>query len=132
MIAVDTNVLARLLVPDAPDQTEVARRFIARHSSEDPLFVGVVVAVELAWLLGSRYQYPRSAVCSALNRLLMSANLVFEEEEAIKAAVHLAEERNADIADAIIAAFAERNGCAKTMTFDRNAAKRIPGMDLLA
>lgn len=132
MIGIDTNVLARLLVPDDPRQTDMAKRFIAGHSSEDPLFVSVVVVVELVWLLGSRYKYPQSSVCSALNGLLMSANLVFEQEEIIKAAVHLADERHADIADAIIAAVAERNDCTKTVTFDRSAAKRIPGMELLA
>lgn len=132
MIAVDTNILARLLVADDLKQTAIAKRFVAGHGNEDPLFVGIVVVVELAWLLGSSYKYPLSVTCSALNALLMSANLVFEDEDTIKSALQLAEQNNADIADAIIAARAERNGCSRTITFDRDAAKRIPGMELLA
>lgn len=132
MIALDTNILARLLVADDPKQTAVAKQFIAGHNSESPLFVGIVVVVELAWLLGSRYKYSLDTICSALNSLLMSANLVFEDEETVKRAVHLAEQSNADIADAIIAVRAQSNGCSKTITFDKAAAKRVPGMELLA
>lgn len=131
MIAVDTNVLARLLTADDPSQTEIARGFIAGHGGDDPLFVSAIVVAELAWLLGSRYKYPHSAVCHALNGLLMSANLVFEHEETIRGAVQFAERNNADISDAMIAAIAALQGCAKTITFDRQAAKRVPGMELL-
>lgn len=132
MIAVDTNVLARLLVGDDEKQAAAAQRLIGQHDSDDPIFVGREVIIELVWLLTSRYKYPLSAIRMALDGLFMSANLLIEDEETIKAAVYLAERTGADIADAIIGAVAGQKGCSKVATFDKDAAKRIPGMDLLA
>jgi predicted nucleic-acid-binding protein len=62
----------------------------------------------------------------------MSANLAIEEEDAIKTALYLAERTGADIADAIIATIALQRDCTQIVTFDQDAAKRIPGMELLA
>lgn len=132
MIAVDTNILARLLVGDDEKQAAAAQRLIAQHDSDDPIFVAREVIIELVWLLTSRYKYPLSAVRMALDGLFMSANLIIEDEETIKTAVYLSERTGADIADAIIGAVADQQGCLKVMTFDKDAAKRIPGMELLA
>lgn len=38
----------------------------------------------------------------------------------------------ADIADYLVVWAAANAGCAKTFTFDRKAARKIPGMELLA
>lgn len=132
MIALDTNVLARLLVGDDRVQADLAEKFIRRHTAEDPVFVGREVILELIWLLMSRYKYPLEVVRQALDRLFMSANLEIEEEDAIKKALYLAEQTGADIADAIIATIALQRECTKRMTFDKDAAKRIDGMELLA
>jgi predicted nucleic-acid-binding protein len=132
VIAVDTNVLARLLVGDDKAQAVLAEKFIRRHTAQDPIFVGREVILELIWLLMSRYKYPLDAVRSALDRMFMSANLEIEEEDAIKTALYLAEQTGADISDSIIATIALQRDCTKTMTFDKDAAKRIDGMELLA
>ncbi|KQT47093.1 hypothetical protein ASG47_10920 [Devosia sp. Leaf420] len=132
MIALDTNVLARLLVGDDKAEADLAVQFIRRHTAEDPIFVGREVILELIWLLMSRYKYPLEAVRQALDRLFMSANLAIEEEDAIKTALYLAERTGADIADAIIATIALQRDCTQIVTFDQDAAKRIPGMELLA
>jgi predicted nucleic-acid-binding protein len=132
VIAIDTNVLARLLVGDDEMQAIAAQRLIAQHDSTDPIFVGREVIIELVWLLTARYKYPVDAVRAALDGLFMSANLAIEDEETIKSAIYLADRTGADIADAIIGAVAVQEGCAKVMTFDKDAAKRIPGMELLA
>ncbi|MDV3252962.1 PIN domain-containing protein [Devosia sp. BK] len=132
MIALDTNILIRLLVNDDKAQAALAEQFIRRHTAEDPVFVGREVILELIWLLMSRYRYPLEAVRQALDRLFMSANLAIEEEDAIKTALYLAERTGADIADAIIATIALQRDCTQIVTFDKDAAKRIPGMELLA
>lgn len=131
MIGVDTNVLARLFLEDDEKQTRVAQKFFAQRSAEDPAFVSVVVLVEFVWLLTSRYKYPVEAVYRVLGVIFVSANVQIEREEVVKAAVYLAERTGADISDAIIAAVAEDHDCRTTVTFDRNAAKRMPGMELL-
>lgn len=132
MIGLDTNILARLLVGDDDKQTAAAQRLISQHDSSDPLFVSREVMLELIWLLTARYKYPLTAVRVALDGLFMSANLAIEDEEIIKTALYLAERTGADISDAIIGTVADRRGCSKIVTFDKDAAKRIPGMELLA
>lgn len=132
MIGLDTNILASLLVGDDERQAAAAKRLISSHDSSDPLFVSREVMLELIWLLTFRYKYPAAAVRIALDGLFMSANLAIEGEENIKAALYLADRTGADIADAIIGVVAGEQGCSAIMTFDKDAAKRIPGMELLA
>lgn len=132
MIGVDTNVLARLFLQDDEKQTRLAQQFFAKRSAEDPAFISVAALVEFIWLLTSRYKYPVEAVYRALGIIFVSANVRIEQEEMVKAAVYLAEKTGADIPDAIIAAVAGEHECSATVTFDRNAAKRVPGMELLA
>jgi predicted nucleic-acid-binding protein len=132
MIGVDTNVLVRLLVRDNPAQLDAAARFMAQRSADDPAFVSSVVVAEFAWVLDKSYGYASEAIHGAMDWLFDSENIVVERSDLIENAVLVAREANADISDAIIAALAEDAGASKTATFDRNAAKRIPGMDLLA
>lgn len=132
MIGVDTNVLARLFLEDDAEQTAIAQRFFAERTSQDPAFISAVVIAEFVWLLVSRYRYPVEAVHRALSVIFASVNVVVEMEETLKEAVHLAGRTGADISDAVIAAIGAHHDCRATVTFDRNAARRLPGMDLLA
>jgi predicted nucleic-acid-binding protein len=131
MIGVDTNVIARLFLDDDPKQQESARRFFARRTATDPAFISAVVLAEFVWLLTLRYGYARDAVHTALSAIFVSANVAVEREDLVKSAVATARDRNADVADAIIGAIAAQHDCASTVTFDREAAKRVPGMELL-
>jgi predicted nucleic-acid-binding protein len=132
MIGVDTNVLVRLLVRDNAVQLDAATRFMAQRSSDDPAFVSSVVVAELAWVLDKSYGYAPEAIHTAMDWLFESQNIVVERSALVEDAVHVAREGKADISDAIIAALSEDAGAAKTVTFDKPAAKRVPGMELLA
>lgn len=132
MIGVDTNVLVRLLVRDNAAQLDAAVRFLAKRSPDDPAFVSSVVVAEFAWVLDKSYGYSSEAIHNAMDWLFDSENIVVERSDLIEDAVLGAREAKADISDAVIAALAEDAGASKTVTFDRPAAKRIPGMDLLA
>jgi predicted nucleic-acid-binding protein len=131
MIGVDTNVLARLLLQDDPKQSATAKRFFAKRTATDPAFVTAVVLAEFAWLLRSRYHYSLDAVHAAFLVIFGSHNVVVEREEQLKAALSAAREVGADVADAIIAATALSAGCEYVATFDRQAAKRVAGMEML-
>jgi predicted nucleic-acid-binding protein len=131
MIGVDTNVLARLFLEDDPKQSAAAQRFFSGRTNSDPAFITAVVLAEFAWLLTSRYRYSLEAVHGALMIIFGSHNVVVEGEERLKIAITAARETGADIADAIIAAVAIDAGCRHVVTFDRDAAKRVSGMDLL-
>ncbi len=131
MIGVDTNVLVRLLVRDDPTQLDAAVGFMVRRSAADPAFVSAVVIAELAWVLDKSYGYSSAAIHSAIQGLFESDNISVERSDLIETAVAVARDAAADISDAIICALAADAGAPKTVTFDKPAAKRIPGMELL-
>lgn len=131
MIGVDTNILVRVLVGDTPDQTKKALEFLSQRSADDPAYVSPVVLVEVVWVLQRTYGYVEKSIRTALDSLFESANILIEQQDLMYLAIVAAEENGADIADCIIASLAADRGSDRTMTFDRDAAKRIPGMALL-
>lgn len=131
MIGVDTSVLVRLFVTDDPRQSEVAKRFFTERSAADPAYIGLVVLAELTWLLKDTYKFPHADVLRVLKGMLASADFALERAQIAMDAVELAESKRIDVADFIIARVAAEGGSRATMTFDGNAAKRIPGMELL-
>jgi predicted nucleic-acid-binding protein len=131
MIGVDTNVLVRIAVRDNVAETTAAQAFLAARSSDDPAFVSTVVLAELAWVLDRSYGFSHAAMHDVLEWILESSNIVIERADLVEHAIAHARETRSGVADSIIAALAADAGAAKTMTFDKNAAKRIPGMELL-
>lgn len=132
MIGVDTNVLVRFFVRDHAAQTESALRFLEKRSVDDPAFVSAVVLAELAWVLDKTYGYSGEAIHRAFDWLFESANILVERGDLIEVAVTHARHAKAGISDCVISAIALDAGATKTVTFDRPAAKRVPGMELLA
>ncbi|NMA96733.1 MAG: type II toxin-antitoxin system VapC family toxin [Phyllobacteriaceae bacterium] len=132
MIGLDTNVLVRLFVRDDDEQMKSAQALIAGCTSEQPAYVSSVVIAELAWVLDRSYGYAAGAIHEAFEWLFDSENIVVERSELMEAAILTARDAKADISDAIIAALATDANCTAVVTFDKNAAKRIPGMELIA
>ncbi len=63
MIAVDTNIVLRLILNDDPGQIDAIRMLMKRSR----LFVSLTVLLETGWVLESRYRMPRSDVAAALD-----------------------------------------------------------------
>ena len=131
MIGVDTNVLVRLFVHDNAQESAAVVKFMSDRSTDDPAFVSAVVLAELVWALDRTYDYTPEAIHEALDGLFESTNIVIENEALMQAAVGLAAQENADVSDSIIAALTASAGASRTVTFDKPAAKRVPGMELL-
>lgn len=132
MIGVDTNLLARLFVDDGSAERTLAVAFFERLAPHDVVFVSMVVLVELVWLLSSRYQFTRLQTLDALDAVLGNAGFRLQDEDLVIAALEHARATNSGIADNLVAALGRKAGCDHTFTFDQSAAKRIPGMELLA
>jgi predicted nucleic-acid-binding protein len=130
MKAVDTNVLLRYIVRDHPQQFEAAAAFLRARTPDDPAFVSLIVVAEFVWALRRRYRYSREDVHAIVVALLEAAEVMFEDEPYLSAL--LADQPKGDIADHLIAYCAARAGCGSVATFDRNAAKIIPTMELLS
>ncbi|MDF0487014.1 type II toxin-antitoxin system VapC family toxin [Sphingomonas sp. H39-1-10] len=80
MIAVDTNIVVRLITNDDPIQVE---RVLALLQRED-LFVSHTVLIEAEWVLRSAYRYDRLRIANALFELSDLTNLHFQAEEDVR------------------------------------------------
>jgi len=96
MIAVDTNVVVRLLTADNPAQTEAARRLFA----SEPIWIAKTVLLETVWVLRTSYSYDERTTREAITRLLGIGHISVENSSEVSAALSLAAEGVA-IADAI-------------------------------
>lgn len=101
MIAVDTNVLIRILVddPDATLQMQSARSLLARS---ELLYVPQIVQVEIVWVLESAYGFDKLAVCNILNHLLHHPQFQLQSTESFKSAVTIFSHHSADFSDCLI------------------------------
>lgn len=130
MIGVDTNVLVRFLTADDPDQHTRALGFFEQRSSADPAFLSAVTIAETIWVLRKTYKFNLSEIGDAIETLLGSDDFVIECREAIEA---MRSATRPDLmTDFLVVHLGQRAGCSHTVTFDRNAAKAIPSMELLA
>ena len=117
MVAIDTNVLVRILVNDDTDQAARARRWMARHQ-EEGILVDHIVLVELVWVLRARYRVERTAIVRALEALLDGASLVIPDEMLVREAVTRYAAGRGDFADHLIRARAESRGASPLATLD--------------
>jgi predicted nucleic-acid-binding protein len=131
MIAVDTNVLVRLLVGDDADQ--LRRVVLLLEQSRDAgrrWLVTAPVLCELVWVLGDVYAVPRREIAGTLETLLEEPLCEVEQRDAVEEAVGRYRRSRGDFADYLIAAVARRLGAEPLYTFDR-ALRREAGFVLL-
>ena len=117
MVAIDTNVLVRILVNDDTDQAARARRWMARHQ-EQGILVDHIVLVELVWVLRARYRQERAAIVRVLEALLDGASLVIPDEMLVREAVTRYAAGRGDFADQLVRARAESRGASPLATLD--------------
>jgi len=117
MLAVDTNVVVRLLVNDDARQGAAARRLF----ESDEIWIGATVLLETAWVLESVYDLRADDTVKALQRLLGLPNVRAEDPGAVAAALDAAG-RGLELADALHLVRTPQH--AVFVTFDRALAKR--------
>jgi predicted nucleic-acid-binding protein len=131
MAGLDTNVLVRWIVDDDEKQADRAHLlFEEARASQESLFVPITVALELEWVLRSRYQLDKATVLGAFNALLETQELEFQDEAALERALSLYRRNSADFADCLHAGQCGSAGRTPMMTFDETAA-RLPTVELL-
>jgi predicted nucleic-acid-binding protein len=79
MIAVDTNILLRILTDDDPEQAAIAR---ALFDSND-IIVTIGVMMETEWVLRSAYRWSVSRIADALETLFLAPNTRIELPELV-------------------------------------------------
>jgi predicted nucleic-acid-binding protein len=96
MIAVDTNILVRLLTNDDPIQ---ARRAVKILKS-DNIFIPKTVLLETEWVLRHAYEIERSKIIIGFKKLLGLPNVNVEDPAIIYQAISWYENKF-DFADAL-------------------------------
>jgi predicted nucleic-acid-binding protein len=132
LIGLDTNILLQLVLQDDRAQSPKVAQFMDQLQSEGPGYINCVSLMEFAWFLRRRLKVERTEVAAAINDLLESQDLLVEDEHLVEEALWLMTDQAVEFSDAFIALRNRAAGCSKTMTFDKQAATRVPGMELLA
>ena len=131
MIGLDTNVIVRYLAQDDPRQSQAATRLFERTlSAEQPGFVSLIALCELAWVLADCYEADKARIRDVLEGLLGSKQIVVEETDLVWKALRAWEKSSADFSDALMEQVMVAQGCDKSVTFDK-AAARLPTFSLL-
>lgn len=130
MIALDTNVLARFLTQDDPDQARAASDLISDLTVDSPGFICREVLVELVWVLQRGYKFSRTDISSVLEGLLSASELVIDEADAIGSILQLYETKGFGFSDLMIRQAARRSGSHHLATFDKKAAL-LDGVELV-
>lgn len=120
MIALDTNVLVRLVLQDDESQARAAERLVVRARRErTPLFIADVVLCELVWVLSRRTKATRAEIARTLDQLQSTELMVFADAAVVARAIEAYGAGRGDFADYLIRERARAEGADEVVTFDR-------------
>jgi predicted nucleic-acid-binding protein len=128
MLAVDTNVLVRILIDD-PKQTEQVK--VARHFAKKAtrLFVAQIVQVELVWVLSAAYDLAKNDIIFILKHLYKNEAFVLQNEAQYAIALQMYQTSTAGFSDCLI--WSESQHLQYSIsTFDKKFA-RLPNVEIL-
>lgn len=130
MILIDTNILARYLLDDIPDQSERSRQLFQRASrGETEIFIPTIAVSELTWLLIKQKGYPKEVVIELLLDLFRISAVLIENYRAVVNALRLLNEVNGpSFVDCYHLTLAEELGMTQIYSFDRKM-DRYPGIE---
>lgn len=121
MIALDTNILIRLIVyDDAAQARAVERLFLKARREQIAMFVTDIVLCELAWVLGKRHRLSRAEVADELDNLLQTELIVVPNEGIASRAVAAYRDGKGDFADYLIREQGISHEANEVVTFDRS------------
>ena len=118
MIAVDTNIIIRLLTKDEPTQYEKSKQLFG----SEEIFIPDTVLLESEWVLRHAYRFPPDQISAALRGLCGLPNVTLVDPERIALALS-GMEAGLDFADALHLANAAGR-CQQMMTFDQKFMQR--------
>jgi predicted nucleic-acid-binding protein len=119
MLAVDTNVLVRLIARDDAAQVRVAEEFATKGA-----WVSHLVLAETLWVLDSVYDLSHEQISTAVEMLLNHQVLTLQDADVVSAALtHFRRYSRVDFSDCLALEIARKAGHLPLATFDRDFAK---------
>ena len=117
MIAVDTNVVVRLLTGDDPKQAAAAKSLFANEQ----VWIAKTVLLETGWVLHRLYGFDEDTIRKAFLNLLGLENVHAEDESSVASALALAG-HGVELADAIH--LSSRPPGSNFVSFDQSLIRR--------
>lgn len=125
MIAIDTNVIVRLLTKDDAAQYEASKTlFETKH-----IYLPDTVILETEWVLRFAYDFEPPQICHAFRQLFGLANVHLSNESIVAQAIDW-HEQGLDFADAFHLALSQHTQSFKT--FDEKFIKKAKGISKCA
>ncbi|MBC7667161.1 MAG: type II toxin-antitoxin system VapC family toxin [Gemmatimonadaceae bacterium] len=113
-IALDTNLIVRLIVDDDTAQVDRVERLL---DLAEEAFISMITLCEVVWVLRRSYRLPASAVSTAL-RSIAGIQSVTLDRQAFEAGLGMFE-AGGDFADGCVLFEARRAKCDQLATFDK-------------
>ena len=127
-IAVDTNIILRIMTCDDEKLLSRARNLVKRHGGGD-IYVCYAVMMETHYVLSKYYKYSPVAIVEAFKDLMRIEQFHFEHETAVRLAL-ARQEHGFSFADSLIGEIGNIKNL-KTYTFDK-ALKRNSSFIILS
>lgn len=128
MLAVDTNVIVRIVVNDDPEQSPRAVALFERQC----IFLTTTVLLETEWVLRFSYQLPRETIAFALRKVIGLQQVEIENIGVVATALDWFEQ-GMDFADALHLASSTK--AIQFATFDEKLtklARRLQAKEMVA
>ena len=130
MIALDTNVLVRLLVSDDQAQAKTAVTFFESLAPANSGLICREVLIELVWVLEMTYGFGRLEISRSLFELIDSTEIVVEDVDRVRIVLNEYQTSKSDFSDLMIRSIATTFGATRVVTFDKRFA-RMDDVELL-
>ena len=119
-IAVDTNILLRVLLADDATQGPLAKKLM---ESAESVAISIHALCELAWVLASRQAMSRAEIAASIRGLIETRN-VMVNRPAVEAGLAILD-GGGDFADGAIAFEGQVLGGSTFVSFDKQAVKLV-------
>lgn len=127
MIALDTNVLVRMLIEDDRRQVRIIQETIVwAEKNSRPLLILPEVLMETVWVLESVYQCSRQEIVKFLQTLVVTPPFALVDPQVVRRAIH-EYKKGGDFADLLIVNQAKEHHAKKFISFDKKLQKQFAG-----
>jgi predicted nucleic-acid-binding protein len=122
VIAIDTNVLIRILIEDSghKEQNRIARELAI---SAKRVYIPQIVQVETVWVLETAYKFDKTNILKVLDHIQSNGAFVLQSSDIFSAALDIFHNCNADFSDCLILA-ESRKANMKLYTFDKRLSRQ--------
>ena len=119
MIALDTNVLVRLLVRDDKPQFDKVVKFMDSLTASNPGFVCREVLLELVWVLERTYGFNRDQISQAINGIIDSKEIYVEDVNRVRLVNSQYKVSSHGFSDLMVLSITIKSGSTEVVTFDK-------------